>query len=174
MLGYQFFNGSGLTNKVPKINPVTNLSQSLYSIQRGKFQDYIPRYQPPPLDLYTQFSLQTYFFCFWGIILSQILTIFLVDKFWVKNIPHNCTIFERIIHAAEKASFPFPYKNWHQENGNCQNHVERKEAAQCEVLLSNLINLLFNMLLLCPLPILCKIYNMQYSSYTLVIINKSG
>ena len=159
MLGYQFFNGSGLTFHVPKINPVTNISKSLYSTQRGHFQDYIPRYQPPPLELYTQFSLTTYFFGFWVILLLQILTIFIVDKFWVRNIPHNCTLFDRIIHAVQKSSFPFPFKNWHQENGNCQDHLERKQAAQHEVLLSNLINLLFNMLLLFPLPILCKIYN---------------
>ena len=152
-----------LDDIAPHIYPLTNISLS--QLQRGSMiasgpfedgaQDHI--YVPPPLELYTGFSLGTHFFVFWGILGLQTFTIFVVDMIWVKNIPKTATIWERIVHAIQKSSFPFPYTNWHQENGSCLDHLRRKEAAQHEVLVSILINLLFNMILLVPLPIFCKI-----------------
>ena len=143
------------------IYPLTNISLSI--LQRGKLLtfrqgpifDYV--YQPPLLELYTQFSLQTYFFAFWGILILQILTIFVIDKIWIRNIPKYATLWDRILHAVQKSSFPFPHVNWHQEKGSCYEHLKRKQADQQEVLVAILINLIFNMLLLVPLPIFCKI-----------------
>ena len=115
-------------------------------------------YQPPPLEVYTKFSLQTYFFVFWGILSLQSLTIFVIDKIWVRNVPNSAKCWNRILHAVQKCSFPFPYTNWHQENGSCDEHHKRKQAVQHEVLAAILINLLFYMILLVPLPIFCKIW----------------
>ena len=153
------------SNIIPHIHPLTNIS--LAQLQRGKLTEYTidtptgPFYEydyvPPPLELYTQFSLQTYFFAFWGILVLQTCTIFVIDKIWVKNIPNNATLWDRLLHSIQKASFPFPYTNWHQENGNCSDHLRRKQMAQQEVLVSILINLVFNMILLVPLPIFCEI-----------------
>jgi hypothetical protein len=150
---------------VPHIYPLTNIS--LTQLQRGKLTEYTidtpagPIYDydylPPPLELYTQFSLQTYFFAFWGILILQSCTILVIDKIWVKNIPNTATLWDRILHSVQKASFPFPYTNWHQENGSCSDHLRRKQMAQQEVLVSILINLIFNMILLIPLPIFCEI-----------------
>ena len=153
------------TNIIPHIHPITNISLS--QLQRGSRFEYVINtpsgplygynYVPPPLELYTQFSLQTYFFAFWCILLLKIFTILVIDKILVKNIPLSATLWNRILHAVQKSSFPFPYTNWHQESGSCFDHLKRKKAAQHEVLVSILINLLFNMILLVPLPIFCKI-----------------
>ena len=153
------------SNIIPHIHPLTNISLS--QLQRGNAFEYVVNtpsgplygynYVPPPLELYTQFSLQTYFFAFWCILLLKIFTILIIDKIWVKNIPQSATLWNRILHSVQKSSFPFPYTNWHQENGSCFDHLRRKEEAQREVLVSILINLLFNMILLIPLPIFCKI-----------------
>ena len=149
------------TNVIQHIHPLTNISLSL--LQRGKLLEQhkgtlvTHEYQPPPLELYTKFSLQTYFFVFWGILSLQSLTIFVVDKIWVRNVPNSAKCWNRILHAVQKCSFPFPYTNWHQENGSCDEHHKRKQAVQHEVLAAILINLLFNMILLVPLPIFCKI-----------------
>ena len=149
------------TNVIPHIHPLTNISLSL--LQRGKLSRTITDnyfnydYQPPPLELYTKFSLQTYFFAFWGILTLQTFTIIVIDKIWVKNIPRSATLWDRTLHAMQKSNFPFPYTNWHQENGTCYDHLMRKQAVQQEVLVAILINLLFNMILLIPLPIFCKI-----------------
>ena len=153
------------TNLVSHIHPLVNIS--LAQLQRGCLNEYKVNttdglfyyydYVPPPLELYTQFSLQTHFFAFWGILVLQICTIFFIDKIWMKNIPKTTTLWDRVLHSIQKASFPFPYVNWHQENGNCFDHLRRKQMVQQEVLVSILINLIFNMILLVPLPIFCEI-----------------
>jgi hypothetical protein len=152
------------TNVAPHIHPLTNISLS--PLQRGKLLTIVTvtpsgqvsnyAYQPPSLDLYTIFSIQTYFFAFWGI-LTLALTIFVIDKIWIRNIPKSATLWDRLLHALQKSGFPFPYTNWHQEKGSCDEHRKRKQAVQQEVLVAILINLLFNMILLVPLPIFCKI-----------------
>ena len=113
-------------------------------------------FEPPPLELYTQYSLQAYFFTFWGILFLQVIAIFVSDKIWVKTIPQNSTKWERMVHAIEKSHFSFSFFNWQNGNGDCHEHLKRKNEAQCEVLLTMAINLLFNMILLIPLVILCK------------------
>ena len=94
------------------IYPIVN--SSIFNIQRGKFNEfkdvYNSAYDPPPLEIYTFFSLQTYFFVFWGILLLQSLFIVLVDKVFVKTIPNNLSLWKRFIHACQKVIFPFPMK----------------------------------------------------------------
>ena len=156
---------ANITNIVPHIHPLTNIS--LTQLQRGNLIEsvlnlpsgpiYNYEYMPPPLEMYTQFSLQTHFFAFWGILVLQTCTVFIIDKIWVKNIPNNATLWDRILHSIQKSTFPFPYANWHQENGTCSDHLRRKQMVQQEVLVSILINLVFNMILLVPLPIFCEL-----------------
>ena len=144
------------------IYPIVN--SSIFKIQRGQFNDFVDKsgriaaYDPPPLELYTKFSLQTYFFVFWGIVILQSLCISLIDKLFVKSIPQNIKLWERFIHACQKSNFPNPYENWHEGEGTCLDHIKRKNAGQLEVLLSIAVNLVFNMILLFPLIILCKFY----------------
>ena len=147
-LNPNYFNGN-----VSHVYPITDVSLSY--IQRGKFNETSKQFEAPPIELYTQFSLFAYFLVFWAILLLRCLTIFIVD-FWMKNIPQTVTTWKRILHANQKSSFPFPYTNWHQGSGSCQDHLKRKKAALVEVMASIAINLFFNMILLIPLPILCK------------------
>ena len=157
--------GANATRVIPHIYPLTNIS--LTQLQRGNIIEsvvdtpsgliYTYYHEPPLLELYTQFSLQTHFFAFWGILILQTCTIFVIDKIWVKNIPNTATIWDRMLHTIQKATFPFPYANWHHENGTCSDHLRRKQMVQQEVLVSIMINLIFNMMLLVPLPIFCKI-----------------
>ena len=154
-------------NRYPSVVYLTNQSfyQSLIDIQRGQ---YIPftdsmgydayTYEPPSIELYTLYSLATYFFIFLGILTIHVFTIFIVDKIWVKNIPQSANVFERILHSLLKSNFPFPYTNWLNGNGDCLDHMNGKKAAQTEVFISMAINLTFNLILLFPLNILCKIY----------------
>ena len=149
------------------IYPIVN--SSIFNIQRGKFNEFkeagglFTAYDSPPLELYTLFSLHTYFFVFWGILILQSLCIFLIDKLFVKSIPHNVTLWKRFIHACQKSHFPFPYENWHEAEGTCLDHLKRKNDGQLEVLLSIAVNLVFNMILLFPLIILCK-FNLMINS----------
>ena len=143
---------------IPHIYPLTN--NSWPNIERGQFIN--GTFEPPSLDLYTQLSLQSTFLIFWGILLLQSLTIFIVDKIWVKNIPHTANLWDRILHSIQKSSYPFPYVNWHEENGSCLQHLKRKKLVDQEVLLTIFVNLVFNMILLFPLPIFCKIIRLYH------------
>lgn len=132
---------------------------SVFILQRGKFYetsgDYV--YEPPAIELYTQFSLLTYSLVFLGLLFLQSLTIFLVDGKFANTIPQNAKTWDRIVHSIQKSHFPFTYINWYKGNGNCMDLVNRKKETDVEVLSTIFINLLFNMAMLIPLGILCKI-----------------
>ena len=149
-----YFNGND-GNSISHVYPLTNLS--LNFLQRGQYNQDSHQYEPPSIELYTEFSLAIYFLMFWILLSLQTLAIFLADRCCRNSIPRSATSWERIIHAFQKTSFPFSYANWHNEIGNCQDLIKKKEEAQREVFVAILINLLFNMVLLIPLPILCKI-----------------
>ena len=149
-----------LSTWIPHITPLTNLTLS--NLQRGKFAavsngfDKTSIYEPPPLELYTKVSLQLYFCAFWVIIFIQMLTIFMIDILWIRNIPESVTLWERLMHAILKSNFPLPYLNWHEGNGNCNDHLKRQKDANYEALVATAVNLFFNLIMLTPLVILCK------------------
>ena len=140
---------------ISHVYPLTNISLSF--LQRGQFNQDSRQYEPPSIELYTEFSLAIYFLTFWILLFLHSLTIYIADRCCMNTIPESTTTWERIIHAFQKTSFPFPFANWHNETGSCQDLIRKKEETQREVLVATLINLLFNMVLLIPLPILCKI-----------------
>ena len=152
----------------PHVLYLTNQSyyQSLIDIQRGQYINFTyftwgeaqdgALYEPPAIELYTLYSLTTYFVMFLGIFTMHVLTILIVDKIWVKNIPQCATLFERLLHSVLKSNYAFPYTNWLNGNGGCLDHINGKKAAQTEVFISMAINLIFNLILLFPLNILCK------------------
>ena len=142
---------------VPHIFPVVN--SSYFDVERVKYQLLFDGYYiliPPPLELYTQFSLQEHFFIFWAILFIQTLTIFIVDKICIDNIPSSASLCQRFVHSCQKINFPFPYTNWHEENGSHSDYRHRKNAVEKEVLVATTVNLVFSMILLIPLVILCK------------------
>ena len=100
------------TTITPHIHPLTNIS--LTKLQRGSLSESLldsPSgilfqydYVPPPLELYTQFSLQTHFFAFWGILVLQTCTILVIDKICIKNIPNATTLWDRVLHSVQKST----------------------------------------------------------------------
>ena len=152
-------------SEIYHIYPLTNLS--IFQVQRGRFKldmnpinydgyTYYSSYEPPPLELYTKFSLFGYFIVFWAVISLHILTILIVDKIWIRNVPKTAGLWNRILHAVQKSHLPFPYTNWHEEKGSCSDHLKRYKEVKIEVLVDTVINLCFNLVLLTPLLILCK------------------
>ena len=142
---------------VPHIFPVVN--SSYFDVERTKYQLLFDGYYiliPPPLELYTQFSLQEHFLIFWAILFIQILTISIVDKIYINNIPSSVSLWQRFVHSCQKINFPFPYTNWHEGNGSDSDYQHRKNAVEKEVLVATTVNLVFSMILLIPLVILCK------------------
>ena len=162
MTGFQVLDTENIDTAPFHVYPFVN--STFNDIQRGSFPHISQGlsftifgiYEPPPLAIYINFSPYTYLVVFWGILFFQVFFILILDKTFVKNIPKTATFWERFIHAWEKSYYPFPYKNWHEEKGNCCAHIERKNAVEQEVLLTTIVNLFFNMTLLFPLAILCK------------------
>ena len=160
MLGFEFLDPTETVT--PPITPLTNLTLS--SVQRGQFEVvtegtgryHSAIYVPPSLALYTKFSLQLHFLAFWVILFLQTLTIFITDKVWTRNIPETATIWEQLMHANLKSHFPLPFTNWHESDGNCNDHITRHKAENHEVLVTTAVNLFFNLIMLTPLAILCK------------------
>ena len=138
---------------------------SISNIQRGQYINSgavfwgasYTFYDPVPLEIYVQFSFLNYFMAFIGILFLQTFTIFLMDIFWLKSMPSSVTLWERILHAIQKSHFPFPYENWYDGGGSCLDHVKRKNLVHKEILTATIANLVFNMVMLIPLVILCKI-----------------
>ena len=142
---------------------LSNKNISLSTIQRGYYDQteehwsyFKTVYVPPPLELYTKLSLQSYFLIFLGILFAQTFTILVCDKALSKTIPHNTTWWERIIYAITKSNIPLPLIYWHEINGDQNEHIKRQKDTEFEILLTICINLFFNMVLLLPLVILCK------------------
>ena len=148
-------------SEIYHIYPLTNLS--IFQVQRGRFKfdmnpinydgnTYYSSYEPPPLELYTKFPFFGYFIVFWAVISLHILTILIVDKIWIRNVPKTAGLWNRFLHAVQKSHLPFPYTNWHEEKGSCSDHLKRYKEVKIEVLVVTVINLCFNLVLLTPFP----------------------
>ena len=170
MLGYQALNPSTgviLYSLPAHVYPLVNTT--FFDVQRGQYKTWAidvgvspSTYDPPSIETYTKWSLQAYFLGFLAILLLHFLMIFIIDRIFVKCIPKNATMWQKFIHACHKSHIPLPFVNWHQDKGVCSDHVNRKREGQNEVLMTIAINLIFNMALLTPLIILCKLEVPQF------------
>ena len=121
---------------------------------------HITYYEAGPFEFYVKYSSLSYFLAFIGILFLQSLTIFVIDILWLKHIPSTVTLWEKLVHAIQKSHLPFPFANWHEGKGSCLDHIKRKKLGEKEVLTATVVNLAFNMVMLIPLVILCKIKNL--------------
>ena len=175
MIGFKNLDPSLSSYGIDGIQYFTNNSMldSVSNIDRGQFMstgvasaDGIPFtfYEPVPLNFYVQFSFLSYFLAFIGILLLQNFTIFIMDAFWLKDMPSTVTFWERTLHAIQKSHLPFPYQSWHEGKGSCIDHMKRKKLVEKEVMSATIVNLAFNMVMLIPLVILCKIKNVTITT----------
>ena len=148
------------------LSPTKKVAISL--IQRGSWSNNsFMEYVPPELELYTFFTVKQYFLIFWGILILQSLTVILANCFTSDQF-RNLKWYEKIFHTMECINFAFPHHDWDYHLGTGHEHYQRMLAAKKEVKINLLINTIFNLLLLSPLPILCKIF-----SYSLDFLNST-
>ena len=131
--------------------PWRYLDRCSYSLLDGKHVTW------PKYTIYTYFSLKEYFFIFVGILVTQTIVIFLVKlKLANKNFS-KFNILEKIIHSVENSNLAFNVEEWDSpRNGNAVTHIERMKSNQLEGLVLILVNMLFKLMMLCPLYILGK------------------
>ena len=113
------------------------------------------QYVPPKLEEYTLFTVKQFFFIFWGILFLQSLIVF-IAKYLISDQFKNLKWYEKIFHSMECINFAFPHHDWDHEDGDGYQHYKRMLANKKEVQINLLMNTIFNLVLLSPLPILCK------------------
>ena len=160
--GIQYFTNNSKLNSISKIDRGQFMYSGAVSVGKPKPSTY---YEPVPFEFYIHFSFLSYFLAFIGLLLLQSFTIFLIDIFWLKHMPSTVTLWEKLVHAIQKSHLPFPFTNWHEGKGSCHDHMKRKKLGEKEVLMATIVNLAFNMVMLIPLVILCKIKNVLKTLY---------
>ena len=131
-----------------------NKTVDMKLIQRGTWsKDNFMEYIPVKLEEYTYFTLKTYFFMFWSILIVQTITIIMVKALTSKKFK-NWQWHKKIFHVMECSNFAFPMHDWDHDDGDGQQHYLRMQECKKEVQINLLINTLFNLVLLSPLPLL--------------------
>ena len=111
--------------------------------------------KPPPVTIYTYFTLQHYFVIFFCVLTLQTIVIFVVKSFWSFHFK-SLNFLEKLLHSIENTHFPFPVHDWDHEQGSSKDHFYRMTRNRTETLIITMINLGFNLLLLFPMAILCN------------------
>ena len=150
---------------VPQIIPNVTFDELYFSstkkvnvslVQRGSWsKSSLMEYMPVDLKEYTYLYPQQYFLIFFCILLLHIFTVIFV-KFFTSKLFKTLSLPEKFFHALECINFAFPYHDWDQENGDGQQHYTRMLETKREVQINLLVNTIFNLMLLFPLPLLCK------------------
>ena len=71
-------------------------------------------------------------------------------KFFAKGF-RKFNFLEKIIHCLESSHLPYNSEEWDTPKGTAEEHIERMEANKKEGLLLILVNLVFKLLMLCPI-----------------------
>ena len=130
------------------------------NLQRGKWRDDIANdflgYDPPDKTVYTGISSTHYTIIFCLLYFCHILAIFIMKRSVSEDF-RNANIFNKILHSVESTNFAYSMNDWDfQKTGGPNEHYKRMTDVRLEIILNILINLGINLLLLTPLPFLCK------------------
>ena len=121
-------------------------------------------YDPPNETVYTRISTSWYVFFFCLIYFYQLVSIFIMKNVVSADFK-NANCLNKILHSLESANFAFSMNDWDFGSGGPNEHYERMTAVRTEITLNILINLTANLLLLTPLPFLCKYNKFIFSKY---------
>ena len=114
----------------------------------------------PDYTLYTLLSLKQYFCLFVGIMFTQILVIFLVKLKLAKEFS-KFNLLDKIIHCVECSNLAYNVEEW--DSPRCCDaveHIKRMKSNQWEGFVLIFVNLVFKLMMLCPLYILGKLDNL--------------
>ena len=114
----------------------------------------------PDYTIYTILSLKKYFYIFVGILFTQILVIYLVKLKLAKQFS-KFNFIDRIIHCVECSNLAYNVEEWDSpRHGDAVEHIKRMKSNQWEGFVLILVNLVFKLIMLCPLYILGKLDNL--------------
>jgi len=109
---------------------------------------------PPNLEEhYTILTVKEHFVVFWCILAAQSLTV-MIAKYCTSDQFKNLKWYNKVFHIMECINFAFPFHDWDHEGGDGHQHYLRMLAARREVKINSIINTIFNLIFLFPLPVL--------------------
>ena len=109
---------------------------------------------PPPLTLYTYFSIEQYLGFFIGIFVLQFLCQLILKIYTNPLVFRKLSWIDSTIHIFYCCFIPCPMEEWDAEKGTVTMHKMRKDLVFKEMLASMCLNFSFNLLLMVPLIIL--------------------
>ena len=122
-------------------------------IDRSNYSDLDPltqRPQPPDYDLYTGLSLHHYFLLFVLLYVLQTVAVF-ITKFIVVKEFRKINMIKQFAHSLENCGIVFPLQDWDVDHGTVEEHRQRFSKVNREVIVTMVVNFLFNFVLLVPL-----------------------
>ena len=122
-------------------------------IDRFNYSDLDPltqRPQPPDYDLYTGLSLHHYFLLFVLLYVLQTVAVF-ITKFIVVKEFRKINMIKQFAHSLENCGIVIPLQDWDVDHGTVEEHRQRFSKVNREVIVTMVVNFLFNFVMLVPL-----------------------
>ena len=111
---------------------------------------------PPPITLYTWFSIEAYFFVFLAILVLHPFVVMIGKKLSNARPFSRLNGLDCLIHCICNTNTPFPMEDWDEEKGQVESHRQRQKLVFRETFVTIVINFTFNLILLTPLILLSK------------------
>ena len=109
---------------------------------------------PPSYSLYTGFTLKWTFAMFLVIMTFHALSMLLVKIFTSEEFKEDRNAYSKLLHVVENINCSLPYRDWDEDEGKSNTKEEftkRSKKTQCEMIVSQLVNIGFSMIMLIPL-----------------------
>ena len=119
---------------------------------------------PPPYTLYTGLDPGLAFGLFWVLLLLNAITIFVIKVITVEKF-YKFNILDIVLHCLENCHIPLPWRDWDEGAGSVEEVRARYRRVRTEVVLTMLVNLLFNMVMLVPMIYTGDTHSYNFSVY---------
>ena len=101
-------------------------------------------------DPYTGLGLRQYFLLFVLLYVLQTVAVFITKYIVVKEF-RKINLIKQFAHSLENCGIVIPLQDWDVDNGTVEEHRERFRKVNREVIVTMVVNFLFNFVMLVPL-----------------------
>ena len=115
---------------------------------------------PPDYTLYSSFTIEEYFWSWMIVLVVNMLSQMAIKRLINVKVFQKMTLLDSLLHSISCCFIPHPMEEWDEEKGTVSIHIIRKKKVFKEMMVSMMINFVFNIVLLSPLIILGKLHNL--------------
>ena len=109
---------------------------------------------PPSYSFYTGFTLKWTFLTFFVIMIFHALSMLLVKIFTSTEFKEDRNTYKKFLHVIENLNSALPYRDWDEDDSKTttkEAFAERSQKTECEMILSQLVNIGISMIMLIPI-----------------------